>query len=53
MKTSDEDLGDEPLEKEEATRFRAITARVSFLSLDRPELMYATKEDAATWPIRR
>ena len=29
---------------EEATRYRAITARLNYLALDRPDLQYATKE---------
>ena len=35
---------DEVLEGHEATRFRAIAARINFLSLDRPELLYSAKE---------
>ena len=34
----------EELSAEEATKFRAITARINFLAQDRPELLYATTE---------
>ena len=29
---------------EDATKYRAIVARCNFLSIDRPDLMYASKE---------
>ena len=32
------------LEDEEATRYRAIAARINYLSADRPDLQYAAKE---------
>ncbi len=35
---------EEELTKEEVTAYRAITARINFLSIDRPDLQYAVKE---------
>ena len=35
---------DDTLEKTEATRFRALAARASYLSQDRPDMMFASKE---------
>ena len=32
------------LDKQEATRFRAVAARANYLALDRPDIQYATKE---------
>jgi hypothetical protein len=34
----------EKLNKDEATKFRALAARASYLSLDRPDIMFAFKE---------
>ena len=39
------DLG-EPLEGEDATLFRSLTMRCSYLAEDRPDLRFATKEVA-------
>ena len=36
----------EPLTGEEATRYRAITARLNYLAVDRPDIQYAVKEAA-------
>ena len=38
----------EPLEAGEATRYRALVARLNYLALDRPDIQYAVKE-AAKW----
>ena len=39
-----DDADTEPLAGEEATRYRAVTARLNYLALDRPDIQYATKE---------
>ena len=36
--------GDEPLTAEQASNFRGIAARLNYLSADRPDIQYATKE---------
>ena len=33
-----------PMSDSEATKFRAIVARCNFLSIDRPDILYASKE---------
>ena len=38
----------EPVEAGEATRYRALVARLNYLALDRPDIQYAVKE-AAKW----
>ena len=38
------DWGSEAMAPEDATRYRAITARLNFLALDRPDLQYPLKE---------
>ena len=35
---------DQPMSGSDATRYRAIVARCNFLSIDRPDLMFASKE---------
>ena len=35
---------EEELSPEQATRYRGIVARASYLAADRPDIMYATKE---------
>ena len=37
---------DEPLNAEEATRYRALVARLNYLALDRPDIQFAVKEAA-------
>ena len=39
-----EEGDDEGLEGSEASRYRSVAARINYLSSDRPELQYATKE---------
>ena len=39
-----QDKGEAPLDAEQATHHRAMAARCNYLSLDRPDLGYATKE---------
>ena len=41
-----EEEGDEELEGEEATRYRAIAARLNYLAVDRVDLQYSVKEAA-------
>ena len=36
----------EPLEAGEATRYRALVARLNYLALDRPDIMFGVKEAA-------
>ena len=36
-----------------ATEFRGLAARANYLSLDRPDIQFATKEYAGKWPSRR
>ncbi len=40
---TDEDV---PLERHEATKYRALSARLNYLAQDRPDLLYAVKEVA-------
>ena len=45
VKEKEEEEGDgEELEREEARLYRGVAARFNFLSIDRPEIQYATKE---------
>ena len=40
----EEEVEEDPLTPEEATRYRGIAARINYLSPDRPDVLYATKE---------
>ena len=40
------EIGDEELEQEEATKYRAIAARLNYLAVDRVDLQYSVKEAA-------
>ena len=44
--TKEDDQNNPPLKSEEATKFRALTARANYLAQDRPEAQYAIKEIA-------
>ena len=35
---------DQEMSESDATRYRAVVARCNFLSIDRPDLLYASKE---------
>ena len=40
------DVPGEPLNAGEATRYRALVARLNYLALDRPDIMFGVKEAA-------
>ena len=44
IKESEQEGDDEELSQEEATKYRALTARANFLAPDRSDIGYATKE---------
>jgi hypothetical protein len=43
-RNEDEEDGDEEVGKEEATSFRAVAARMNFMAIDCPDLMFPVKE---------
>ena len=54
MKKDDSEEGsEEPLGAKDTSRFRAISARIHFLSQDRPDLLFAGKHAAGTCPVPR
>lgn len=46
----DEDGGDEKVSREEATKYREMSARASYPSVDRPDIRYVVKKACSGMP---